>query len=265
MNRLVSPRNTARSIRIASLLACAAVIVGCQSWSPTETWTTAPEPEINVAYEGEAATQPVREYDQTVSLYQSGDIPTDSTAFRYRSKDGVHPALVPIVEPAVFIGNLVTSPVTAWQERDGIVSTGPQFAPTYTAMPPLPASQAQVQEMQPTAPSTQPVEATITTTDETHVVTTSTGLTPAAELSTTAFAIVGHVQWPGRYESADGLTLAQALVAAGLVEKNGEKVSVKIERAGEEPSSALLSDVLTGNTANPVLQAGDVITVTVTP
>lgn len=263
MNRLASTRLSARSIRIATLLASAALVVGCQSWSPTETWTTAPEPEINVAYEGEAATQPVREYDQTVSFYQNGDIPTDSTAFRYKSKD-VHPALVPIVEPAVFIGNVVTSPVTAWQERDGIVSTGPQFAPTHTAMPPLPASQAQVQEMLPVGPGAGPAEATITTTDETHVVTASNGLTPAAELSTTAFAIVGHVQWPGRYESADGLTLAQALVAAGLVEKQGEKVSVKIERAGEESSSALLSDILSGNTANPVLQAGDVITVTVT-
>ena len=126
-------------------------------------------------------------------------------------------------------------------------------------------SEAQIQQMVPTAPSTQPTEMTITTPDAAPtVITTPAGLIPAAELSTSAFAIVGHVQFPGRYESQESLTLAQAIVAAGLVETDGAKVKVKIERQGEEPSTALLSEILSGETVNPTLLPGDVVTVTVT-
>ncbi len=253
-------RNTSAPLLLLGM----AMVSGCIGYTTSEQRALAPEPQTNVTFEA-PATQPVRDYDQTAALYQNGDIGSDTTAFRYKSADNVHVLLIPIVESGIYIGNLVTSPYTAFEQREGIVSTGPQFAPTYTGVPPLPASQAQIQAMLPTHPSTQPSEMSIGTSanGEPVVVTTAAGLVPAADLSTTAFAVVGHVQFPGRYEVQDSLTLAQAIVAAGLVEKDGSKVTVKIERSGEEPSSALLSDILAGQTANPVLVAGDVVTITV--
>lgn len=257
------PARSARMLLSASLCVAGLLLAGCTAMTTTEQRALAPEPELTTAFT-EPATQPVRDYDQSAALYQSGDIASGTTGARYRTKDTIHPALVPVAETGVFIANVVTSPVTAYEQREGIVSTGPQFPPTHTAMPPLPASQAQVQEMLPSAPSTQPTEVTITRPDaDPTVVTTSAGLIPAAELSTSAFAVVGHIQFPGRYEARENLTLAQAIVAAGLVEKDGSKVTVKIERPGEEPSTALLSEILSGQTANPTLIPGDVVTVTV--
>lgn len=252
------------SLSLASSAVALAGLAGCVDTVTSETRTIAPEPQSTVTYAG-AATQPVREFDQTTAVYQNGDIASSSTANRYTVSDKVNTLAIPAAETVVFLTNTVTAPVTAYQQRDGIVSTGPQIPPTHTAMPPLPASQAQMREALPVAPSTQPTEMQIVTGDPAApaVVTTTAGLTPAAELSTTAFAIVGHVQFPGRYEAQENLTLAQALVAAGLVEQDGNKVSVKIERAGEEPSSATLAEILSGQTANPVLVAGDVVTVTV--
>jgi hypothetical protein len=264
MNKLGIPniQTLLRSAAVAGLLG-STILVGCAEVVTSEQRQLAPEPQTNVVFEN-AATQPVRDYDQTTSQYANGDTVTDTTGTRYGLSTNVHPLLVPVAETGVFLANVVMSPVTAYQQRGGVLSSGPQFPPTHTAMPPLPASEAQIQQMQPNTPSTQPAEMTITTDgDAPRVVTTTAGLTPAAELSTTAFAIVGHVQFPGRYEVQENLSLAQAIVAAGLVEQDGTKVIVKIERLGEEPSSATLSEILGGQTANPQLLPGDAITISV--
>ena len=262
-------KTTANNRRIAyALVLPAATLVllagGCTEVATSEQRLLAAEPVTNVTFG--SMTQPVRDYDRTAANYQNGDIASNSTAFRYKSSDRVHPVLVPAAEVGVFVANMVTGPVTAYEQRDGIVSTGPQLASTHTAMPPLPDSPAQFEHVVLTEPSTQPSEKEITlSAGEPLIVSTSAGLTPAAELSTSAFAIVGHVQFPGRYESQKSLTLTQAILAAGLIEADGNKVLVKIERTGEEPSSALLSEILAGETANPELAPGDVVTVTVKP
>lgn len=47
-------------------------------------------------------------------------------------------ASLPFVETGVFFANVVTSPLTFWQQRDGIRSGGLEIPPSYTAMPALP-------------------------------------------------------------------------------------------------------------------------------
>lgn len=253
----------ARRLMIGVSIPAIATLIGCADVSLSSQASLAPEPPTSVSV---SATQPVRDFDRTTAQYQNGDTLSDSATFRYQTSDTLHTALVPAAEVGVFVANVVSSPVTAYNQREGVQSAGFQFAPTHTAMPVLPPSQSQLAAAIPTAPSTQPSSMVISApAAEPTIVATPAGLQPAAELSTTAFAVVGHVQFPGRYEAQPELRLSQAIVGAGLVQVDGRKVSVKIERAGEVPSSARLDEILSGNAADPTLLPGDILTVTVTP
>lgn len=294
MNKLVTLRNqTLRRSVILAGVAGSTLVVGCAQFVTTEQRELAPEPELTLQFEG-AATQPVRDFDRTTGVYANGDIVTGSTGARYTTRDDTNVYLLPFAETGVFLANVVTSPVTFYQQRDGVLSTGPQFPPTHTAMPVLPPSLAQQQQNQqnpnpeprPMNPEAQPSDvqqptpegqpaqveplppqgsAPSVATPENIVPPQlpAVTLTPAAELSTNAFAVVGSVASPGRYEAQENLTLAQAVLAAGVAGEDQSKVIVKIERAGEEPSSATLAEIVSGQTANPTIVAGDVLTVTV--
>lgn len=287
MNKLVTlrPQTLLRQAAAMALASCA-LVVGCTQVVTTEQRELAPEPELTLTFEN-AATQPVRDFDRSTALYANGDIVTDSTGARYRTREDTNVYLLPVVETGVFLANVATAPVTIYQQRQGVLSSGPQLPATHTAMPVLPPRRdqppADVQPdttptiepgeplpppgMEPSVSTPLPADTTDTTTapaaDIAPVAPAAVTLTPAAELSTNAFAIVGGVTAPGRYEAQEGLTLAEAVLAAGVGEADRSSVSVSIERTGEVPSSATLAEILSGQTANPTLLAGDVITVSV--
>jgi hypothetical protein len=95
-----------------------------------------------------------RTWEPTVAYYANGDTPSWSTGFAYAPRTDLEPYQYYFADTGTYLLNVVTSPYTFYKQRGGIVSTGVQLPPTYTAMPPLPPSYVEAVE----SPTTQPVE-----------------------------------------------------------------------------------------------------------
>jgi hypothetical protein len=269
-----------RTLQLLSL-AASTVFVGCAANETSMNAVLAPEPGPNLVFAD--TTQPTRDYPQSVSYIQNGDTAGEgSTGFRYRSADNIRYGLTPLAEPVVFAANVVTSPYTLIADRnDPNVSSGLQFPPTYTAMPPLPPENAPVAAEAPAAP---PVEAGTATSIETapsDPALSPATTTPAAvehaenvpgdilkpaggEPNAPSFIVAGQVIRPGTYSAKD-LKLSQIVVAAGPSTEDATKVSVQIDRPGEESAKTTLDDLLTGKVEDISVKANDVITISVLP
>lgn len=89
------------------------------------------------------AAQDVGAVDGTaVPTASTVNIETTAAEPLSRTEAAVVTGAVPFVETGVFLANVVTSPITFWQQRDGILSGGYQFPPTHTMMPELPPEPA---------------------------------------------------------------------------------------------------------------------------
>lgn len=234
-------------------------VAGCQTNETSLNAILAPEPPDVAVFAD--TTQPVRDYPRSVSYIQNGDTVAESTGARWRSADNVNVLAAPAVETGVFIGNLVTMPYTLIQQRGTIISTGLQFPPTYTAMPPLPPEQPAAQEkaraeptmdVATTEPATQPVAAEVL-----ERTTTQPGVP--------AFTITGQVLRPGTYDAGDNVKLSDVVAAAGPSTEDPKKVSIHIERRGEQPATTTLDQLQSGAVDDIVVKPGDVITIGVLP
>lgn len=203
--------------------------------------------------------------------------PTQSFAQRAETAGLI--ATTPAVGTGLFAANVVTAPYTLWEQRSGIVSSGVQFPPTYTAMPALPPSPAnspvnpedRVVPIRGTTPGETPPAVSIGT-DATGTPTTSP-IRPAilkpvleGETSATAFTIAGDVPFPGRYETGTDVTLSEAIAGAGLeASLEPSKVKFRLERPGSETAEATLADLQSDKVNDIVLKPGDTLTLDVAP
>ncbi len=139
-----------KTVKTILCLATLALIGGCVDATTTST--------------GEINTEPLtidpamqqRTWEPTVAYYQNGDVKTQSTGFAYSSNAPYSQYDYYVTDTGTYLVNLITSPWTFYQQRDGVVNTGTQLPPTYTAVPPLPPSFEAPMTLDVTAPSTQP-------------------------------------------------------------------------------------------------------------
>ncbi len=132
--------NTSRTILC---LAGLALLSGCVNSSTTSTGQINMEPlTIDPAMQQ-------RQWEPQTATYANGDTVTWSTGFAYDADPEQEDWKYYFADTGTYFVNLVTSPYTAYKQRDGVASTGVQIPPTYTAVPPLPPSDAEV-EMAPT-------------------------------------------------------------------------------------------------------------------
>lgn len=95
-----------------------------------------------------------RTWEPSIAYYANGDTPAWSTGFAYEPRADLEPYQYYFADVGTYLLNFVTSPYTFYNQREGVVSTGVQLPPTYTAMPPVPPSYLDTT----VAPATQPVE-----------------------------------------------------------------------------------------------------------
>ena len=263
----------ARTLRIAAAATSAAVLaaMGCASNEVSSRAALAPEPGENMVFAD--TTQPVRDFPQSTSYIQNGDALGGSTGFRYRSYDDVNVGVAPLVEPGVFIANVVTLPYTLITQRGERVSSGLQFPPSHTQMPALPQSAAPDVTTPPTHPDAVPgVDSSPTDVATTLPADATTqDAPPSSVLSRTgsdvnapAFMVAGQVQRPGTYDVMN-LKLSEVVKAAGPSTEDPAKVRVQIDRPGEESASTTLAELISGAVDDIVIRQGDVVTVSVLP
>lgn len=259
--------------RILTLTAAAGLTLtlaglGCQRLQTTSEATLAPEPTDTPVFAG--TTQPVRDWDRSAALIQNGDTVARTPGTRWRTKDNLPPYAVAPAEVGVFVGNVVTMPYTMYEQRGEQISSGLQFPPTHTAMPPMPPSP----QVQPQPGLELPVPAPTVVTDPIvtpGTVADVTPTTPAEVLASTtqpsvpSFTITGQVLRPGTFEAGAGPKLSQVVAAAGPASEDPAKIRVTIARQGEEPATTTLADLLQGTAQDIAVQAGDQITVELMP
>ncbi len=137
---------------IFALTTAALMVGGCVKTSTSSTALMSTEPmSIDKAMQ-------LRDWPLTTALYANGDSDTSSTGFAYEPDPDLEGWQYYFADPGVYFLNLVTSPYTLYQQRNGATSTGVQTPPTYTAMPPLPPSSAEapVSMDMSVVPTTQP-------------------------------------------------------------------------------------------------------------
>lgn len=266
-----------RALQLLSVTASAA-IVGCTANELQTPATLAPDPGPNLVFAD--TTQPVRDWPRTTSQIANGDTVDDGpTGFRWRSADNLPGWQYPLVEPGIFVGNVVTAPYTLIAEQNQEhVSAGLQFPPSYTMMPPYPTAPAAPEAPEPppvvapasseeTSPSsaaelsaaTQPaiIEHAENRPDEVLIRSSATPQSPA-------FTISGQVLRPGTY-SVGQLKLSQAVVAAAPATEDHTKVRVTIDRPGEDSATTTLDQLLTGAVEDVTLKNNDSVTISVAP
>lgn len=79
-----------------------------------------------------------RNWEPSYAYYANGDTPSWSVGFGYSPRSDLQPYQYYFADTGTYLLNLVTMPYTFYQQRGGLVSTGVQLPPTYTAVPPLP-------------------------------------------------------------------------------------------------------------------------------
>ncbi len=128
-------------------LATLAMLGGCVKTSTTSTGMINSEPlTIDPAMQ-------LRDWQPSVAYYANGDTMSGSTGFAYEPDPKLDSWQYYFADPGTYFVNLVTSPYTLYEQRDGVGSTGVSLPPTYTAVPPLPPSYAKTVT---TAPTTAP-------------------------------------------------------------------------------------------------------------
>lgn len=263
---------TAQLIAAASTVALL-VVAGCANNEISTPAVLAPEPPENLVFAD--TTQPVRDFPQSVSYFQNGDTVGESTGFKYRSYDNVTVGVAPLVEPAVFLANIVTLPFTLISQRGDQISSGLQFPPSYTDLPPMPPEpvyatptpkgEAPAKESDTVTPLNPPATMPLDDNNGNNVVAAPGDvLTRVQGENGPAFTIVGQVNRPGTYQAKD-LKLSQAVIAAAPGTRDSTKVGVQIARPGEEAADTTLDQLVSGAVEDVQLKAGDVITVSVKP
>lgn len=84
----------------------------------------------------------LRNWEPSYAYYANGDTPSWSLGFAYTPRSDLQPYQYYFADTGTYLLNLVTMPYTFYQQRGGLVSTGVQLPPTYTAVPPLPPPSA---------------------------------------------------------------------------------------------------------------------------
>ncbi|MGN6506681.1 MAG: hypothetical protein ACTHM6_14070 [Tepidisphaeraceae bacterium] len=83
-----------------------------------------------------------RDWDVTHAYYANGSTRNWSTGFRYEPTPGMDEANYYYADLGTFLVNVVTLPFTYIDQSDGVISNGVVVPPSYTAVPPLPPSDA---------------------------------------------------------------------------------------------------------------------------
>ena len=84
----------------------------------------------------------IRDWDKSYANYENGSTKGWSTGFAYVSQGDLPYGLNYVADTGTFFGNVLTLPITAYQQRNGVVSSGVNVPETYTAVPPVPARYA---------------------------------------------------------------------------------------------------------------------------
>jgi hypothetical protein len=98
----------------------------------------------------------LRDWQPSVAYYANGDTVSGSTGFAYEPDPQLDSWQYYFADVGTYFVNLVTAPVTLYEQRDGVGSTGVSLPPTYTAVPPLPPSDAPAVVPAATLPATLP-------------------------------------------------------------------------------------------------------------
>ncbi len=251
-----------QATRLSSLvLAAASVVVlgGCTATQYSTATKLAPEPEPGTG-------QSVRNFEPTVAAYANGDTVTKGGGFRYQTDKGAPSREYVGRDVGVYAANMAVLPYSLVADRNDVhVSQGLVIEPTYTAVPARPygtepaAPRPHADAVAPTviapvavAPTTAPSDGTV--------------ITPAPVATPTlgTFTILGHVSDPGKYDlKKEGVTLTQALAAAGLVQKDASKVTITLTSSDGTSRTFKLDSIAAD--ADPVLKPGDSVVVKIVP
>lgn len=251
-----------QATRLSSLvLAAASVVVlgGCTATQYSTATTLTPEPEAGTG-------QSVRQFEPTVANYANGDTVTKGGGFRYQTDKGAPSREYIGRDVGVYAANIVTLPYSLVADRNDVhVSQGLVIEPSYTAVPARPYGTEPVAP-KPYADAVAPTVVTPTAVAPTTAPSDTTVITPTpvepAPLGT--FTILGHVSDPGKYDlKKEGVTLTQALAAAGLVQKDAGKVTITLT-SNDGTSRTFKLDTIAAD-ADPVLKPGDSVVVKIVP
>jgi hypothetical protein len=237
----------------SSLLSLAA---GCASKSYSTSTTLAPEPDVGTG-------KSVRDFEPTVANYANGDTITTGGGFSYQTDTGAPSREYIGRDLGVYAANVVVLPYSLIVDRDEThVSQGLVLPPTYTAVPARPYGTEPAQPRpyaDAVAPS--PVVTPAPTTAPTTEVATAVQPTP---VPIGTFTILGHVSDPGQYDlKLENVTLTQALVAAGLVQKDPAKVTITLTSSDGTSRTFKLESITTDT--DPTLKPGDAVVVKIVP
>jgi hypothetical protein len=225
---------------------------GCVERSRSSQAALLPEPGP-LTFDG---TQQVRSGDPLVSTYANGDVVAGSTGQKWDARGNVPKYQSALNDVGVSAVNFVRGPYTLIEERGEIAYAGEQYEPSYTLMPAWPLG------TDATPRSGTPVSDDATIPADT----TAAPVDPAPTVAAGGdISIVGHVEMPGTYSSADGsaVTVSKLLAKARIAQADPTLVSITIQRGDDVSAPATLSDLIAGVVADTELQAGDIVTVTV--
>jgi len=113
-------------------IASAALLTGCSHQEYGQTGRVNDDPLVV-----DQAMQ-LRDWDKSYANYENGSTKSWSTGFAYASRGDLPYGLNYVADTGSFFGNVLTLPITAYQQRNGVVSSGVNIPETYTAVPPVP-------------------------------------------------------------------------------------------------------------------------------
>lgn len=118
----------------ASLIAatCAALLGGCVKQEYQSNARVNTDPLVV-----DQAMQ-LRDWNKSSANYENGGSKSWSTGFGYAPRGDLSYGLNYLVDLGSFFGNIATLPVTEFDQRDGVVSSGVNLPESYTAVPPVP-------------------------------------------------------------------------------------------------------------------------------